>query len=146
MIRGVIHDLNIQLPSSEQTTEQHSTGNNDANDILMEKSNVPTIISQLISKHTNPNLNQSGTIESELISFKDIMESDALKFWQKNKEKYTNLATVANVVLQIPITSAKSEAAFSIAGCLIREKRASIEPLRAEKVLFVHDNYNLIQF
>lgn len=146
MIREVIYDLNIQLRSSEQPTEQHSTGNEDTNDILMEKSNVPTIISQLISKHTTPNLNQSGTIECELISFKDIMESDALKFWKKNKEKYPNLATVASVVLQIPITNAKSEAAFSIAGCLIREKRASIEPLRAEKVLFVHDNYNLIQF
>lgn len=146
MIREVVHDLNIQLPSPEQTTEQHSTGNDHTNDISMEKSNVPTIISQLISKHTTPNLNQSGSIESELISFKDIMESDALNFWKKNKDKYPNLATVANVVLQIPITNAKSEAAFSIAGCLIREKRASIEPLRAEKVLFVHDNYNLIQF
>lgn len=146
LIRAVIHDLNIQLPSFEQTTEQQTTGNADNNDISMKKSNVPTIISQLISKHTTPNLNQSGTIESELLSFKDIMESDALKFWKKNKEKYPNLATVANIVLQIPITNAKSEAAFSIAGCLIREKRASIEPLRAEKVLFVHDNYNLIQF
>lgn len=145
-MRKVIHDFNIELPSSQQATERQSTGDGDTNDILIQKSNVATIISQLISKHTSHSISRSATIESELISFKDIMESDAITFWKNHKEKYPYLAAVANVVLSIPITSSKSEGAFSIAGCLIREKRASIDPLRAEKVLFVHDNYNLIQF
>lgn len=146
MIRKVIHDFDIQLPSSQQATERQNTSDEVNTDILMQKNNVATVISKLISKHTAHSISRSATIESELISFKDIMESDAITFWKNHKEKYPNLAAVASVVLSIPITSSKSEGAFSIAGCLIREKRASIDPLRAEKVLFVHDNYNLIQF
>lgn len=153
MIRKIIEDFDIQLPSTDQNTlanaataERQNTVEN-SNNNSMEKSKVSIIISQLISKHSTPNICRSGTIDTELISFKDvIIETDALAFWKNNQKKFPNLSAVAKEILKIPITNSLGEGAFSIAGCLIRDKRASIDPLRAERVLFVHDNYDLIQF
>lgn len=65
---------------------------------------------------------------------------------KKNKEKYPNLATVAKCSLTNSHYKRKEWSCFTIAGCLIREKRAKIELLRAEKVLFVHDNYIVIWY
>lgn len=141
LLQKIVRDYNIELPTQIQNTIDIPCDNE------AEQSKVSVIISNLISKHThNTNINQLGSIENELASFGSVMETDALQFWKHNTNKYANLSTIANVVLAIPISNAKAEGAFSISGCLIREKRASIDPLRAEKVLFIHDNYNLLQF
>lgn len=140
LLQKIVRDLNIDLPTQVHNVIDSSCDNE------AEQSKVSVIISNLISKHThNTNANQLGSIENELASFGSVMESDALKFWKHNATKYANLSAIANVILGIPISNAKAEGAFSISGCLIREKRASIDPLRAEKVLFIHDNYNLLQ-
>lgn len=103
-------------------------------------------ISSLISKHSsNQPGNGSGSVENELTQFKDIMDDeDVLSFWKQKAGQFSNLAAVAEVLLPIPITTAKSESAFSIAGALLRKQRSRLDPLRAERILFIHDNYHLL--
>lgn len=86
------------------------------------------------------------SIDAELEKFINILEEepDVLAFWRKEQSKYPLMAQIAKVILAKPATSAKSESAFSTAGAVITKRRANIDPLRAEKVLFIHDNFKLL--
>lgn len=101
------------------------------------------ILSNLISKHIDCSRNLQ-TIDAELKKFREIMNDDdnVLDYWKKNDHIFPNLSSVARILLALPLTTAKSEGAFSIAGNLIRDKRASIAPTRVEQVLCIHDNFN----
>lgn len=105
-----------------------------------------SLVSSLLNKHIKFDQHTS-TLGDELSRFQNLSHSDddILSFWKKNAINFPKLATIARVILCIPITSAKAESAFSIAGSLIRKRRASITPYRAEKTLFIHDNYDLIK-
>lgn len=139
LIRKLVQSWAIKLPEiQEPITENRPQA----------RTSYPigNFITDLISKHTNLNQSQrKSTLESELISFSEInnIENNALSFWKKNSKSFPHLAAVAKVLLGIPISTARAEGAFSTAGCLIRDKRARIDPLRAEKILFIHDNYFL---
>lgn len=84
-------------------------------------------------------------IENEVNNFINLKHEvdDVLLFWRAEETKYPNMAKLAKVILSKPASSAKSESAFSVAGVLLSKTRSNIEPLRAQKVLFIHDNYNL---
>lgn len=71
--------------------------------------------------------------------------SGVLKWWGKHDQKFPVLAKLARLVLAIPATSAASESAFSISSCVISARRSNIAPYNASQILFVHDNYDLVQ-
>lgn len=104
-----------------------------------------SVISLLLNKHIKVE-QQKSTLNEELSRFQNIghSEDNILSFWKKNEMNFPKLAKLAKVVLSIPMSSSKAESAFSIAGSLIRKRRASITPVRAEKLLFIHDNYDVI--
>lgn len=110
------------------------------------KPSTSTMI-ELLAKHSRAGINgdKPSCLEEEVEKFCHSAHTieDVLEFWRKNHHAYPRLAIIAKAILAIPITSASAESSFSIAGCLIRSRRASIAPHRVEKVLFVHDNYNL---
>lgn len=147
-------DLKIELPDTarfdNQVANQHThnvsenNSNTKNNNALASSSKLASKLSNLIEKHTSPCTQALNTIENELSSFKNVDKEDALQFWSHNHKNYPKLSAVAAVILAFVISNAKSESAFSISGCLIRDKRSSIQPFRAEKVLFVHDNYHLL--
>lgn len=106
-----------------------------------------SLMSALLAKHLK-NTYEASSLEEEMSKFlvQKQNEDDALGFWRKNASSFPRLAAVAKVLLSIPATSASSESAFSVAGCLIRSRRASIAPHKVKKVLFIHDNYDLFKF
>lgn len=106
-----------------------------------------SLVSSLLSKHIQTHTNSSSTLTEEIYRFQNSICSDdnILIFWKKNSPEYPKLAAIARVILAIPMTTSKSEGSFSTAGCLIRKQRASITPYRAEKTLFIHDNYDLLK-
>lgn len=139
-MQQVISDFDIKV---EERT--HTPTNNDTN-----TSTSASLVSSLWAKHLNNKHSQTTlTIEDELNRFHLInitmCEEDILKFWRANENSFPKLAKIARVLFGIPITSSKSESAFSTAGCLIRKDRAAITPYRIEKTLFVHDNYDLFK-
>lgn len=101
---------------------------------------------QLLKKHNLSSRRSHNGLEFELARFINIHEPqpDVLDFWRTEEANYPMMAAVAKVLLCKPATSAASESAFYVAGALISSRRASIEPLRARKILFIHDNYDLL--
>ena len=68
-----------------------------------------------------------------------------LDFWKVNKEKLPILTQLARIVLGLPATSASAESKFSISGSLLAANRSTLHPEKAKRILYVHDNYDLIK-
>lgn len=130
----VIHDFNINI--------------NDAGDQRPE--NLPTtsksLVGSLLAKYVK-NSKPVTSLQEELNRFSTVNcnEEDIMEFWKSNEKDYPKLAKIARVLLGIPMTSSKSEGAFSTTGCLMRKDRASLTLYRIERTLFVHDNYDLLK-
>lgn len=138
LLRKICNEMNIVLNIDEQPREEQSDVHS-----APRRSKHADIRISLLHKHSVLN-RSNNTLENELNNFIKIREevSDVLLFWKREAHHYPKMSKIAEVILAIPATSAKSESCFSASGALLCSRRASIEPLRAEKVLFVHDNYN----
>lgn len=136
VMEQVIKDFGINIESDQQAqpTNTRSTSSN--------KSTISAILAKY-SKTARP----ATSLEDELYRFSNVSSADEniLQFWKANQKEYPKLAKIAKVLLGIPMTSSKSESAFSTAGCLIRKDRASITPYRIERTLFIHDNYDILK-
>lgn len=141
VLRNIIVDLEIEVDEF-----QPNVGNHQMVIVNSQVQREDDVRIALLKKHAaivrRPNSNR---LENELCGFENINEevSDVLLFWKTNENTYPTLAKIAEVILAKPATSAKSESAFSVAGALISSRRSTIHPLRAEKTLFIHDNYHL---
>lgn len=54
------------------------------------------------------------------------------------------LGALAKVILSIPCSSGATEHHFSETGYYVNKKKANIDPLTVEKVMFVHDNFEYV--
>lgn len=72
-------------------------------------------------------------------------DTPVLSWWGSNESKFPAIAKLARLVLAVPATSAASESAFSFSNLVISARRSSISPFHASQVLFVHDNYELVE-
>lgn len=72
-------------------------------------------------------------------------EANILEWWKKHEGTFGRLAKLAKLTLGCPATSAVSESAFSVAGCVVTAKRSKISPFKVSDVLFIKDNYKLLQ-
>lgn len=136
------------MDALERIVAAHSIDINQENEIApsVQPSTSSSIVTMLLNKHIKVDVNMSSLGE-ELSKFQNLTnhEGDILSFWKKNEINFPKLAKIAKVLLAIPMSSAKAESAFSIAGSLIRKRRASLTPFRTEKLLFIHDNYDVIR-
>lgn len=105
-----------------------------------------SFLKSIMEKHTKTsNTNHNRDLKTELDNFKEIHldfdeNSSVLNFWKENESNFPIMANIAKKVLYITSSNAKSESSFSSAGCVINQKRASLCPLRAEKVLLIYHN------
>lgn len=113
---------------------------------MPQTSKTVDIRSMLLNKHLSSS-HKKLSITDELNRFININEkgTDVLDFWRTNQNLYPSMAKLARILLSKPSTSAKSESAFSVAGALLGDRRATIDPLRVEKTLFIHDNYTFLK-
>ena len=65
---------------------------------------------------------------------------DQLKYWRENKGRFPSLAPLAQAYLSAPCTSVESERLFSLAGNIVTDHRASLDPENVEMLLFVKKN------
>jgi len=70
------------------------------------------------------------------------MNENPLQWWAGagNRSRFPAVATLAQQLLCIPATSVPSERLFSKAGDVIPKKRNSLDPLKAEKIIFLMEN------
>lgn len=140
VLERIVDDYKITLDDS--TNNQNNCNSNVASSVQNEVQR--NLRQDLIRRHLI--VSSESSLEREIQRFMERRDAidNILHFWKENVMIYPKLAKIAKILLGIPATTSKSESAFSIAGCLIRSKRAKIEPYRAERVLFIHDNYYLI--
>lgn len=135
LMKKVIEKLNINF-SSRVSQHQKRRKSNESN----------TLKSQLLARHVANIQNEPElSLDSELSLLRSMNDDcDINEFYRDNETRLPCLSIIAKVLLTRPITTSKSESAFSTSGYLINSRRASIDPLRAQKVLFIHDNYEMI--
>lgn len=80
---------------------------------------------------------------AQYIPMSDLV-ANPLIWWKKHQNAFPYLASLAKVMLAIPASSASTERHFNDAGVLITKKKAQLDPLNAEKILFVHSNFEYI--
>ena len=92
----------------------------------------------------NPN-----NIDEEIFQYLSVtvnfpLHSDLTFFWQNNKQKFPILYELSKIIFSISPTSASAERVFSIMGALLNQRRANMNPVKARKVMFIHDNSELL--
>ena len=63
-----------------------------------------------------------------------------LKWWKEHCTIYPLLSKLCRKYLCLPSTSVPSESLFSIAGIIVNEKRAALDPYNVDKMIFLHNN------
>ena len=72
-------------------------------------------------------------------------DGDPLEFWRNFKEALPQLPRLAQKYLGTPCSSVYSERLFSELSNIFTDNRTSLQPDRAESLLFLHHNLRLIQ-
>lgn len=111
-------------------------------------SSSSSVIMKMLQKHSNSSVVICNNLAHELVEFRrlklpieiDAKNNSVLKFWQEREKEFPIMASIAKKVLFLMTSNASSESSFSSSGCLINQKRASINPLKAEKVLLIYNN------
>ncbi|KAL3218102.1 hypothetical protein MRX96_006080 [Rhipicephalus microplus] len=102
-------------------------------------------LTSLARRHSNTPPHWTNEINSEyhaLLSKPCAQVNDVLKFWKDTQNELPWLSCLAKKMLCIPATSTPSERVFSVAGLVLRSRRANLHPLTIDKLLFIHDNYS----
>ena len=69
---------------------------------------------------------------------------NANTYWRENQKRYSYMSELALRYLSAPSTSVQSERLFSSAGCIYSERRNRLSSERAEVLLFIKSNFDLI--
>lgn len=80
----------------------------------------------------------------QYISVSTIVE-DPLSWWKEHSVAFPYLSSLARVMLSIPVASGSTERHFSETGALITKRKAQLDPLNAEKIMFIHDNFKHVE-
>jgi len=70
---------------------------------------------------------------------------EVFKYWQSNREVYSDLATVALQILPAPATSSSCERDFSFAGLYTESRKAGLSPENLNAKLLLAANKDLIR-
>jgi hypothetical protein len=71
-------------------------------------------------------------------------QDNALLFWKDHAHMFPLLSQLAATYLGISASSVPVECLFSTAGLILNGKRSSLRPDKINKIVFLHDNFDLI--
>lgn len=104
----------------------------------------------LIHKHVDEECFAANIVDHEIhneylkyLSVANMVENPLL-WWKENELTFPYLSSIAKIMMSIPSSSSAPEHHFSETGYYINKKKANVDPLTVEKVLFVHDNFRYI--
>lgn len=104
----------------------------------------------LAKKHSSAATDTESAIENECWKYfstatvNDLQRHNGnlLEYWKDRRYSFPWLASLARAVLFVPATSTPSERVFSVAGQIITAKRSRLNPLRVNRIIFIHENYS----
>lgn len=76
---------------------------------------------------------------------KSSYQDDALLFWKDHASVLPLLSQLAAIYLGISAASVPVECLFSTAGLIVNGKRSSLQPDKLNKIVFLHDNFNIVR-
>lgn len=130
-------ELKIELTTAKQSTQKNS-------------SRASELRLQLIQKHVSADSIQedgcSSKIRQEYLKYTAVVDivADPLKWWESHEAAFPYMSAFARTMLSIPCSSGVTEHHFSETGSFVNKKKANLDPLTIEKVMFVHDNFKHI--
>lgn len=68
----------------------------------------------------------------------------AMDFWNQRSTEFPILSQMAKIYLSVSPGSVPVKCMFSSAGYMLNSRRSSIAPYKADMVLFIHDNYDVM--
>lgn len=101
---------------------------------------------EMIRKHVGGDVAEENgyevQIQREYLKYTAVsgVVEDPLLWWEAHENAFPYLSALARVMLSIPGSSVVSETHFSESGHLINKKKALLDPLTIERMIFVHDN------
>ena len=103
----------------------------------------------LLTSHTHSNTTVDAILEHEVRTYMALMpkaqyQDNALLFWKDHEKTLPLLSKLAAIYLGISASSVPVECLFSTAGLILNGKRSSLTPDKLNKIVFLHDNFNLI--
>ena len=147
--REVVHDHLVRLMSENIPVAPAPAITLPINDEL--PANVPTKRKLLDCLRGDIRVEQPDTHtsrEHELEGYltEVVATDDPLQWWKFNCNKFPNIAALAaKYLLCIPATEIPSERSFSAAGNTVTKRRASLDPVRVDELLFIHKNYVFVE-
>lgn len=111
--------------------------------------NAANFLLDLARKHSATQQDAESAVENECWTYFATASpehlqpygGDVLQYWRDKKTCMPSLYALARSILNIPATSTPSERVFSTAGLVITAKRSRLNPIRVNRIVFIHDNY-----
>ena len=87
----------------------------------------------------------SAQIEFDLFFIESVVTTeDSFAWWNKNKYRFPNLFKLSKKYLIVPVRSVPAERVFTKAGEIIINKRSRLSRERANELIFLNINKNLL--
>ena len=83
--------------------------------------------------------------EIDLYLSADSSTDQVLSWWKQNCGVFPNVAKLAQQYLCVPASSVPSERVFSLCGCIVNKKWASLAPENVDILVFLNKNYQKLK-
>lgn len=105
---------------------------------------------ELIQKHVGTEYSADdgfeNQIQQEYLKYTAVCDivDDPLLWWKSHEAAFPYLSALARIMLSIPGSSGATEHNFSETGYYVNKKKANLNHLTIEMVMFIHDNFKHI--
>ena len=108
-----------------------------------EVSTVPLFSALLTTQKKRKGERRTSTVADEVDRYLDedsTEDDDPLAWWKQKEPLYPRVARLARKYLALPASSAPSERIFSKMNVVVDKRRASLDPDRVERMVYIKEN------
>ncbi|KAL6213535.1 hypothetical protein ACLB2K_012982 [Fragaria x ananassa] len=125
--------INSNLPTSSDSVILPNDEDEDFAEVVLKKAKTTTPTSSASSSDLQYYL------DMPTLEVPDGLEFNILGWWRSHEEVYHVLSLIARDLLSVPASTVASEAAFSVGGRVVSEKRASLSPSTIQALICFKD-------
>ena len=103
-----------------------------------------TIRGSYVFSNTNPDAITTSRFRKECRSYEALpyapSDVNQLEWWCHHQEQFPILSHLVRITFAVPVASSKSERVFSVAGMIVTNLRACLNPEKVENIVIVKTN------
>jgi hypothetical protein len=139
LVRNALIDAVRELGSSNVPVAEVEA--EEEEDCSAEASLIPILSALLPSQKKKKKKYESSVVDEVDRYFdEDGTMDDPLAWWKRKEPLFPRLARLARKYLALPASSAPSERIFSKMNAVVDKRRASLDPDRVERLVFIKEN------